>query len=475
MPQNRSLYRRYRATFGIFPAMIPLIEILPWVLGFIGTLAGGVGWMQGYMAFHHRYRVAIYVVMTLSFVAAGSLYFWEKSRIPPDDTGSMMTVLADLPTMTTIRENPAYTLAPQGTVWNANRPDMLWSVSSADELLGSPVIANDLIMFGTFAGTLEARSLQDGNSVWVIKKHQPIFTTPLVSGDTLLIGEGLHTADVSGFTAFSLSQGKALWDRKFASHIESYPAIDVDNHRLWMGAGSMGLWALDMRDGRKLWWAKIGHIDIAPLYADGRLYVAAKLSEESDGSAFFEIDPDNGDVLWSVPLDGNPMGKIMNLGGGKFLVSTAIGQVGLNKDTDAGWLAGIDINHSKKLRWVTKVATMGLPEGQLSIDKTRAYYALKNGSMICVDAQAGTQIWSGSFGDEFKTDVTLYEETGHTPRVIGLTSDGIVHIVDALTGKELQKIDVGKGSYSAPLYHRGILYVANNHNIHAFRVVQQEK
>ncbi len=470
MSHSRSLYRQYRATFCIFPAMIPLIEILPWVLGFIGTLAGGVGWMQGYLAFHHRYRMAIYVVMALSFMTAGGLHLWEKSRIPPDDTGSMMTVAADLPVMTVLRTAPSYAGVLQGKGWNTGRMDMLWSVSSPDEILGNPVIVNNLILYGTFAGTLEARSLQDGHLVWVVKKHQPIFTTPIVDGDTLFIGEGLHTANVSGFTAFSLSQGKAIWERKFPSHIESHAAIDAENNRLWLGAGSVGLWALDTRNGRKLWWAKIGHIDIAPLYERGHLYAAAKLDEDEDGAAFFEIDPDSGDVVWSVPLNGNPMGKIMSLGDGKFVVSTAIGQVGLNKDTDAGWVYGIDTNHSKKVSWSINLATMGLPEGQISGDKIRAYFALKDGTMIGIDTSTGKQKWSVSLGEEFKTDVTLFEETGQTPRVIGLTADGIVHIVDAMTGKEMQTINIGKGSYSAPLYSQGILFVANHHNIHAFRV-----
>ncbi|MEK7801590.1 MAG: hypothetical protein AAB276_03965, partial [Pseudomonadota bacterium] len=99
--KQRSLYSQHRTTFHIFPAMIPLIEILPWLLTLVGTLAGGAHFFESYIALHKRFRVAIYVVMTISFLGAGGLYFWERQRVPDDNIGSRLTAAADLPILKT--------------------------------------------------------------------------------------------------------------------------------------------------------------------------------------------------------------------------------------------------------------------------------------------------------------------------------------------------------------------------------------
>lgn len=465
----KNLHHKYRGIFFIFPAMIPLIEILPWLLTIIGTLAGGVRFLEPYIAFHHRYRPVIYTIMTLCFVVAGGLYLWEKMHVPADDVGSVLVAEADLPTLITEKKIPYFSNTSRTPTWPAGSLPRLWSISSKAEFLGNPVIAGDLMLIGTFANTLEARSLVDGSLVWNLQKHQPVFTIPKVEGQKIYIGEGLHTANASGLTALSYPDGKVLWERKFASHLESYPEVDDDHDRLWIGAGSFGVWALDSETGKKLWWAKIGHMDTAPLYTDEHLYAHTKLTEDKNGSAFFEIDPDDGDVIWSEILNGNPMGKIMGLGDGKFLLSTAIGQVGLNKDTDAGWVYGIDTTHSKKIRWMTKLSTMALPEGQISRDKKTAYFAVKNGEIWAINTAIGAILWIKKCGVEFKTDVTLFEEGG-VSLVIGLTTDGTVHVVRATDGVEIQKFNVGAGSYSAPLYKDGRLYITTHHSIFAFDV-----
>ena len=452
-----SLYRQYykSGTFHIFPAMIPLIEIIPWLLTLIGTLAGGLSFMSGYAAFHARYRKLIYVFMVLCFIAAGGIYAWERHRVPDEDVGSRLAEVKEFPLIMDVDKV------------DTSKPNLGWMATSVAEFLGTPVIDGDMMYIGTFSGTLEVRSLHDGRLIWQLNKHQPIFTTPTLTPDRLYIGEGLHTADLSGLTALDRVNGKILWERKFANHIESYPAVDEANKRLWIGAGGLGLWALDTESGDKIWWAKIGHIDIAPLYSGGRLFVVAKLTEENDGSKFFEIDPDTGAVIQSWPLNGNPMGKIMEIGSGKFVVSTAIGQVGLNKKTDKGWVYGIDLNHSKPVRWMIETATMGLPEGQLSTDKATAFFALKNGEVIAVDTATGTVRWNKKCGNEFKADVALMPG-----KVAALTTDGIVHFLDAATGKEVKTLNVGKGSYAAPVYKDGTLYVTTQHNIHAFIIGQ---
>ncbi|MFA7276490.1 MAG: PQQ-binding-like beta-propeller repeat protein [Pseudobdellovibrionaceae bacterium] len=467
-----SFYCRYRSTFGIFPALIPLIEILPWVLGAIGALAGGTQAFSAYWQEKKSIKRALQITCALGLVSAAGLYVWEELRVPDSDVGSVLTKNADLPVLTQI--NPPYSINSRivplpGTAWKQKAPQQLWAKNVKEELLGTPLVQDGAVLIGTFASTLEAYNVTNGAPLWSLKKGQPIFTSPVISNGKIYIGEGLHTADMSGLTALSFPDGKPLWERKFASHLEAPPAIDDDHNRLWMGAGSLGLWALDTQDGSKIWWAKIGHIDVSPLYTEGRLFAAAKLKEETDGCSFFEIDPENGDVIEQVALEGNPMGKIMELGQGKFLVSTAVGQVGLNKTTDKGWVYMIDLNHTKKIRWSQNLSTMALPEGQILADKSLAFFTVKDGSLVAINTATGQIQWSQKLGGEFKSDLALFE----TPRealAIAQTTDGYVHVLDARTGNTKQKLKFESGSYAAPVVKEGVLYITTHHNIYALSI-----
>ncbi|MCB1551899.1 MAG: PQQ-binding-like beta-propeller repeat protein, partial [Alphaproteobacteria bacterium] len=411
-----------------------------------------------------------HVIMILSFSAAIAVYIWHRNQLPPEKEGSVLVQAQDLPPLNNATKFEFIDPPIQKYDWKKSDLKMLWNVTSPVEFLGNPVVIGNMLVVGTFSNALEARSLMDGQLIWSVQKNQPVFTSPAADKEKIYIGEGLHTADMSGLTAISIRNGNPVWERKFGSHIESYPALDPENERLWIGAGSLGLWALNTEDGTKIWWAKIGHIDVPPLFDGTRLFAAAKLQEAKDGSSIFEIDPDSGKTIWSQNMNGNPMGKVMDLGQGKILVSTAIGQVGLNKQTDAGWVYGIDATQKGKVIWTIKLSTMGLPDGQLSQDKKTAFFALKNGEIWAINTKDGSILWIKKCGDEFLTDVGLYQDSIENPKVIGITKDGIVHILDALTGQETQKIVKNRGGYSAPLYHNGILYLFTPYSVSAYSV-----
>lgn len=461
---NKSLYRTYRSTFCIFPALIPLVEILPWVLAAIGALAGGT---QAALIFWHTNRKklqrALGALAISAIVAAGFIYADHARIVPDQDVGSELVAKENLPKFT------AYTRQEtiQNTTVNASS-GVVWTSQSAAELLGNPVVSGDMLVQGTFSNSVQARRRSDGVLLWEVHKRHPVFTAPVIADGVVYVGEGLHTADVSGLTAIHLKTGEPIWERRFASHIESYPAVDAENNRLWAGAGSLGLWALDTEDGSKLWWVKIGHIDASPIYDDGRLFAMAKLTEENDGSAFFELDPDNGDILKKIELPGNPMGQIFKMGHDQFVVSTAVGQVGLNKESDKGWVMRVDLaNKDKPIVWQYELTTMAIPEGQMLADKSLVYFAVKNGEVVALDTQTGKPAWTRKCGTEFKTDTAILERNGKDPQILALTRDGRLHYLNARTGEIESQYQFESGSYPAPIVQGEWIYITTHHNIYA--------
>lgn len=462
-PPYRPLAPRYRSTFYIFPALIPLAELLPWVLSFVGAIAGGSQVAANYMAVHQRWKKPIWALTVLSFVAALGIYGWEQYRLPSEKDGSELV----LPESFAVVEK--YPLPPPSPRLSKTYApfEKIWSVQTEEQNLGNMDLVHDRLMIGTYKGSFEMRSKWDGSKIETLHKTQPIFTAPAVTDKTVYIGEGLHTADMSSLSAFSYLEGKVLWERRFRSHLESTPAVDEENHRLFLGAGAEGLWSLDTKTGEKNWHARLGHIDVSPLLRDNRLFAAAKLDADDSvsGSALFEIDLESGNVLWKTGLLGNPMGDVLAGPDNTVLVSTAIGQVGVNKDSDKGWLYGL--NPEGTLLWQRELSAMPLPDGQVLADRSLAFFTLKDGSLIAVKMDSGEIAWTQKLGREFEADCTLIEDAPE-PLIVTISLDGAVHVRKARTGESVGRMDVGKGSYTAPFYQDGVLYIANSYTITAF-------
>jgi outer membrane protein assembly factor BamB len=456
--------RLFKAPSLIFPALIPFIEILPWLLALVGSLAGASSFIAASTKRIREHRSVLLIIMALCFLGGAGVYYrdvlFEKEPL--------ITDAENLPTLTSLKTAPGFQPTPPPHIWS--RPVRQWSARrDKHQFLSSPYIADGLLFIGTFGDALEARSLTDGSVIWKLVKHEPISAPPIVSGNTIYVGEGLHTAPNSGLTALSYPDGKPIWERRFPSHVESYPIVDDENKRLWIGAGTEGLWSLKTTDGTKIWQAAIGHIDSAPLYRNGQLFTSARLDEHANGSALFKLAPDTGEVIWSLPLQGNPMSNVISVNETRLLLNNAIGQIGLNKDTDAGWVYGIDISEPPSIAWKVKLPTMAIPDGQITRDKSVAVFGLKNGEIWALNPITGEILWTQKCGDEFKNNVELYED-GNIPFVIGLTVDGTVNVLNARTGYILQTFSVGTGGYSAPLYKDGMLYLTTPHFIHAYNI-----
>ena len=444
-----SLYKSYRSTFHIFPAMIPLIEILPWVLGFIGGAAGITEFLREKI--WHKPRVRwVAIVSCVSLLAGASVFAVHQYRLPAKDTSITVApeAFSKLTTYTPDSSPVAATARSEfGRLWHQGTDGML---------MGNPALTKDLLLVGTLDKKLEARRRSDGQKIWSLQKKEPVFTSAFIMNDIGLIGEGLHTAPSATITAFTPETGKPLWERTFRSHVETAPAYDPETGLIFQGTGAEGLWAIKLKTGKVAWHAPIGHIDVTPLYIDGDLYAPAKLLEDKDGSAIFKLDADDGDIIWKTEVSGNPMGNILDAGEGRFLLAAAVGQVGRNVMTDKGWVHSLD--HDGNLLWSTELRAMPLPEGHVSKNLNLAFFTLKNGELIALDTRTGKEAWSASFGGEFQSDAALYEN-GDTPLIAAVTKDGFVGIRNAKDGTPIHGFKTMGGAYSSPVFADDVLYL----------------
>ena len=448
--------RRYGSTFHIFPAFLPLVELLPWFLTLLGALAGGVQVMSKAMARHKRLRL-VALLVSVCLVVAGGLLLWQRTAHRPDEsTGSeLATTLPQLQRLSTERLQPlASTHLPPLTE--------LWNVPTGHSNLSKPVVKNGQLLVGTWGATVDAYDAVDGHYLWSLQKQEAVFAPPLVTQDRIFVGEGYHTSPVCALTAL-LPDGTPQWSRNFRSHIESAPTVDAKHHRLWQAGGATGLWALSSETGEKLWWQPLGHMDVSPLYRDGTLFAIAKLKEDEDGTALFALDPDDGDIEWKTPLEGNTMGSLLSAGE-RIYLSTALGQVGDKNDRDAGW--AYSVTRDGSIAWKTKLPAMPLPEGALSRDGSLLLYTLKNGSILALHTADGSIAWNAKIGAEIQTDLALIED-GQEAYVVAIATSGTVSVRALQTGKEYVHFMVESGE-STPLYADGVLYITTPSSIRAY-------
>lgn len=463
MPLPRLTGRLY-----IFPAFIPLVEIVPWLLAGIGALAG-----MAQAAAVRRNRLLVWLAIAC-LVCALAVFAWNTRETPTDVEGSRAVAVRDMSRLETAQPAPAAVSAPP--VSDVFTP--LWTVKADSENLSTPVVAGDLLLIGTFDGTLEARSRATGARVWTLHKKEPIFSNAAMAGNVAYVGEGLHTAPASVMTALSLPAGKPLWERRFPSHLEAAVTVDARAHKLWMGAGDAGLWCLDARSGKPLWRTSIGHVDATPLLAGGALYTPALQDAKKDETALFAQDPANGRILWRVMLHGREMGSAQTGIAGTqdtsgdtqdIFVTTAIGQVGPQQPSDKGWAYAV--TRQGRVRWGITLPGMPLPEGVVTVGAQGTdivIYTLKTGSIVALDAAGGHTVWQWQGGREFDAPATLAHIDG-TAVLAAITKDGRVVILDAQSGRMLKDFLMPhSGGYAAPVFDGDVLYVTTRRGMTAY-------
>lgn len=448
-PRSRLSGRLY-----FFPAFLPLIELVPWLLTVIAALAGMAGFSR------LKYKKYILVLASLCFVTAGGALIHAMPDKEIVDNGTRLLAPDKFPVA------EFYDQAAEFVPRQAISFGEIWTRPLKKQVLSTPVVAGNLLVFGSFENSVEALSLQTGKAVWSLPQDAPVFS---LTGDTegvIYVGEGLHHTQAAFLSAIEARTGAVLWRREFLGHIEEAVTLSADKNRLWLGTGPGGVWSLDARDARVVWHRALGHIDSEPLVHDGVLYVPAQADESRQETKFFALNARNGKTLWQLDQPGQPWGSPVFDGPTKtILTSTGLGQIGVSKSTDKGWAQAVTTDG--KLRWQTDLPGMPLqPPAHIPEDGI-IIHTIKNGEIFALNTADGSIVWKTRVGADTQAPATLVTGFG-VPMLAVTTYEGILSIHNALTGDVLARRNVGKFSTSSPVVSGDALYVAGAHVITAF-------
>ena len=120
-----------------------------------------------------------------------------------------------------------------------------WTFSSDANVISTPAVMNDLVVFGNQQGTITALSLKNGSVKWIFKIRGSIYSSPAFSENKIIFG----SAD--GYIYCINNKGKEFWKVKTGAAVLGCPAIE--NNIVYIGGSDHIFRALDLQTGKAIW------------------------------------------------------------------------------------------------------------------------------------------------------------------------------------------------------------------------------
>ncbi len=340
------------------------------------------------------------------------------------------------------------------------------------------------------SGTLYCLDADTGGQVWAAapKGFRPTFSSPVLAGDRLVCGEGLHVTRDARVVCLDLSPGReglVLWTFRTTSHVECTPL--VADGRVYVGAGDDGYYCLALEAGpdgeaQVLWHApgdRYPDAETALLVHEGRVYAGLGLG----GRALCVLDAVTGEEMERIetpyPVFGPPStdGRTLFLamGTGDY-VNTAeqARQARLDKARDAGateeeldamrarlgpageiW--GIDLE-TLKVRWRAELPRTVL--GSVAVADGELYAASRDGCVYAYTTD-GKPVARWDSHAPIVASPAVTED-----RVYVMTTGGRVYGLARPDLAPVWELAVSTGglAISSPVVARGHLYVGTQND-----------
>jgi len=353
---------------------------------------------------------------------------------------------------------------------------ILWETTDAHEVLSGVTAVEGRLYFGTAkasgfrqTGAVYCVEAKTGAEVWKFTdggQLKPVFARPVVHGNTLFSGEGLHTDNGRRLFALDAVTGQPAWPKPFetASHTEG--AAVVTNGAVVFPAGDDGVYAADAKTGAERWHLEGGpatklHIDTDPALSGDRIFVGSGYRTR----CLLAIHAVTGKELWRTPVPYRAFGAplvcgdrvVFGLGTGNLTDDlTNEPDEGLPpEETPGGAVVALDAATGKVL-W--QFATPKSVHTALSADRRTVYAAGRDGTLYALDRGTGALRWQRRCGASLTAGpvVAAYAGGALPLAVYAVTTAGVAVALDPADGGVLWTrdlaIDLGREVqvYSTP-------------------------
>lgn len=291
------------------------------------------------------------------------------------------------------------------TCYSLKNGKKLWSFQSEKRIVGTPDVADGVVVFGSADRKIYGLNSQNGNLLWTVNATEPVLGAVTICEGIAYIGASDHT-----FRAINIQTGKVVWEYMgVKGYIESKPLI-TENEVIF-GAWDNTLYALDKKDGKELWkWTggltrmHLSPAAVWPVASYGKVFIT------DPERAMTAIDIQTGETVWRT------------------FQSMVRETVGISEDGE------------------------------------RVYSKTMNDSIVCYAANGNqpVQIWASNVGFGYEHAPSMQIEKDGV--MFGSTKEGLIFALEAKTGKVLWKHKIGNSLISTviPLNKHQVLFTATS-------------
>ena len=148
----------------------------------------------------------------------------------------------------------------------ADKIEELWSFKCEDEIRGSPLVYEDMVLLGCYDNNLYALDKETGGFRWKFATEGGITGKPAAEDGTVFIG-----SEDSRLYAVTANRGNLVWTYYTEGPIRSSPALS-DGH-VFVGSDDRRLHVINQVSGRRAWRVEAnGPIWSTPLVQEERVY-----------------------------------------------------------------------------------------------------------------------------------------------------------------------------------------------------------
>jgi outer membrane protein assembly factor BamB len=335
-------------------------------------------------------------------------------------------------------------------------------------VVGDRVYATTAVTgFGGGKGRILCFHAGTGRLLWEAAPpgYRATFSSPVVAGDRLVCGEGLHFTRDARVVCLDLRsghEGQVLWTYRTKSHVECTPV--VYEGKVYVGAGDDGYYCFWLEgDGNgeaKVLWHLDGEdypdAETSLAVHEGRVYGGLGWG----GKAIFVLDAETGKELHRVSTD-YPVFSPPAIADGRLYVGMGNGdyvhaaeELGM---APAGSVWCMDLQ-SNEVLWRYPVGRTVL--GSPAVSDGRVYFGSRDGKLYCLDDD-GSLI--GAW-DTYAPIVTSPAVTEHLAFV--LSDSGVLYGLDRETLQPRWEFAVGSRPllFSSPAIACGRVFVGTEHD-----------
>ena len=138
-------------------------------------------------------------------------------------------------------ERPSYAINKQ-----YNQVKEKWMFSGDANVISTPAVLNNLVVFGNQNGEVMALSLKDGKKKWTYKTGGAVFSSPAVQKGKVVLGSG------DGYVyCLDALKGYIHWKIKTGASVLGSPVIAGDT--VFIGGSDHNFMALSLQNGKVFW------------------------------------------------------------------------------------------------------------------------------------------------------------------------------------------------------------------------------